>query len=297
MDLADKHYLLSPQDLAAYDLLPQLVAEGVAAFKIEGRLKAPEYVASITRHYRKALDEAWEGRPVPLSRAEVDEMAMTFSRGFSHGFLDGNNHKTLVRADYAKKRGIFLGTVAAVSGQRVRVDLAAPIKPGDGVVFDGNESAALPEQGGRVYEVFEPGRGRRPGTPRPEGIATGLAELGFGRNDLDPHALRPGQRVWKTDDPVITRRIRASFEGPPRRQVEIDLAVRAVAGAPLTVEGRTATGSRAIVCADTPLAAATQHPATADDLRAQLDRLGGTLYQLRGFEAVVRARRWSRGAS
>ena len=49
-------------------------------------------------------------------------MQLSFSRGFSHGFLDGNNHKVLVRGDYAKKRGIFLGVVESVTGAGVRLD-------------------------------------------------------------------------------------------------------------------------------------------------------------------------------
>ena len=52
VDLENIQYLLSPQDLAAYDLVPQLIELGVASLKIEGRLKTPEYVANITRHYR-----------------------------------------------------------------------------------------------------------------------------------------------------------------------------------------------------------------------------------------------------
>src|SRR5262249_21362385 len=55
--LGDKKYLLSPQDLAGLEVLPELIRSGVASLKIEGRLKAPEYVANITRIYRKALDE------------------------------------------------------------------------------------------------------------------------------------------------------------------------------------------------------------------------------------------------
>src|SRR6516165_6488301 len=91
-DLDNIHYLLSPQDLAAYDLIPRLIELGVAGLKIEGRLKSPEYVANITRHYREAIDAACAGRPVQFSRRDVQEMQLSFSRGFPHGFLDGNNH-------------------------------------------------------------------------------------------------------------------------------------------------------------------------------------------------------------
>src|SRR6516162_4602830 len=77
VDLGKTQYLLSPQDLAAYDLVPKLVELGVASLKIEGRLKSPEYVANITRHYRRAIDEAWAGRPVEFSQQEIREMELS----------------------------------------------------------------------------------------------------------------------------------------------------------------------------------------------------------------------------
>src|SRR5947199_272197 len=89
-------YLLSPRDLAAYDLLPDLIAAGVSCFKIEGRMKGPEYVANVVDKYRRALDAALEGRAFPLSRRDEEELRYTFSRGFSHGFLTGSDHQELV---------------------------------------------------------------------------------------------------------------------------------------------------------------------------------------------------------
>src|SRR6266404_4194085 len=62
VQLGDRKYLLSPQDLAGLEVLPDLVRAGVSSLKIEGRLKSPEYVANITRIYRAALDDISEGR-------------------------------------------------------------------------------------------------------------------------------------------------------------------------------------------------------------------------------------------
>ncbi|HEY2155066.1 MAG TPA: DUF3656 domain-containing protein [Isosphaeraceae bacterium] len=275
-DLDSVQYLLSPQDLAAFDLVPRLVELGVASLKIEGRLKSPEYVANITRHYRQAIDEALAGRPVDFAPDEVREMELSFSRGFSHGFLDGNNHKVLVRGDYAKKRGVFLGRVEAVAGGKVRLSLAAPVKRGDGLVFDGDESSDIPEQGGRVYEVERPRGG-----PAPDGgLSAGPAELSFGRRDVALASLHVGQRIWKTDDPELTKRLRKSFEGTPHRRVRLDVDVRAVAGEPLGLVGRTETGLVATVEADAPLAVAERQVATPEELRTGLDRLGDTVYRL-----------------
>jgi putative protease len=281
VDLDRVKYLLSPQDLAAFDLVPKLVELGVASLKIEGRLKAPEYVANVTRNYRRAIDEASKGKAANFSADEVRAMEMTFSRGFSHGFLDGNNHKVLVRGDYAKKRGVFLGRVTALTRGKVRLDLAAPVRPGDGVVFDGDEATGVPEQGGRVYEVRALGK-TSGGTP-----SAGPVDLAFGHRDIDTRRLVVGQRVWKTDDPELTRKLRATFEGPPRRLVALDLEVRARVGEPLRLRARTETGLEAEAIAEVPLKPAARHPATVEAIREQVERLGGTIYKLGRLECEI----------
>src|SRR4051812_35047714 len=96
VDLGQQKYLLSPQDLAAYGLVPELIATGIRSLKIEGRLKTPEYVANITRHYRQAIDSAVAGQQVTFTPRDVEEMELSFSRGFSPGWLRGNDHKMLV---------------------------------------------------------------------------------------------------------------------------------------------------------------------------------------------------------
>jgi putative protease len=60
-DLGDRRYLLSPQDLAAVNEIPNLIRLGVSGFKIEGRLKSAEYVAATCQVYRQAIDAAWTG--------------------------------------------------------------------------------------------------------------------------------------------------------------------------------------------------------------------------------------------
>jgi U32 family peptidase len=96
-DLGDRAYLLSPQDLAAYDLIAPLIDAGVISFKIEGRLKGGPYVASTTQTYRKAIDTAVEAHDFHLTRREELDLAQTFSRGLTPGFLEGVNHQKLVR--------------------------------------------------------------------------------------------------------------------------------------------------------------------------------------------------------
>lgn len=153
-DLGEKRYLLSPQDLAGLEVLPELVKLGIHCLKIEGRLKSPEYVANVTRIYRRALDALGAGQAWQPSAQEWYELEMSFSRGLSTGWLRGINNQELVHARFGKKRGVYLGQVLKIEGDQVGVRLEAPLKPGDGVVFDQGEPE-LPEQGGRVYCVQE----------------------------------------------------------------------------------------------------------------------------------------------
>jgi putative protease len=272
VELGDVKYLLSPQDLAAYPLVPELIDAGVVSFKIEGRLKTPEYVANITRHYRRAIDAAVAGRQLDFTTQDVTEMELSFSRGFSPGWLGGCDHKMLVPGLSSAKRGVLLGEVAAVRGGRVLINARISVAAGDGIVFAGDRERG-DEQGGRVYEVRASGR---------------QIELGFGRDAIDVSQLVPGQQIWKTDDPQLSARLRKSFAGSkPERRVPLDLEVTAAVGGLLRITGRAANGGTCLVESHETLAAATKHPLTREVLVEQLGRLGATVYELRSLAVEI----------
>jgi len=281
VDLGSQKYLLSPQDLAAYAIVPELIAAGIASFKIEGRLKTPEYVANITKHYRTAIDAAVAAQPVVFTPRDVEEMELSFSRGFSPGWLQGCDHKMLVPATSSAKRGVKLGTVAAVRRGRVVVDLVARVKRGDGVAFDCGQPIDNPE-GGRVYEVFQRGESLT------EPVSSGQVELSFGRGAVDFDAVLPGQIVWKTDDPQLTARLRKTFaSADPHRRTPINLHVTVAVGGPVRIVA-TVTGDRQCVVESAgPTVAATKHPLTAETLQSQLARLGGTPFELESLTADI----------
>lgn len=274
VDLGAVKYLLSPQDLAAYALIPDLIEAGVCSFKIEGRLKTPEYVANITRHYRRAIDEACRGQKVAFTADEIREMELSFSRGFSPGWLQGCDHKMLVPGLSSSKRGVLVGTVESLRRGQVVVKLVAPLAEGDGIVFDGDRERG-DEHGGRVFEL------RRRGERVKRGVANESVELSFGHGGLEISKLQPGQRLWKTDDPQLTMRLRKSFAGPdPIRKTSLHLQVEAVVGQPIRIAGRAESGAICQVVSSQLLEPARKHPLTVEVLKKQLGRLGGTVYEL-----------------
>ncbi|MBM3848353.1 MAG: U32 family peptidase, partial [Verrucomicrobia bacterium] len=275
VDLQGRQYLLSPQDLAGIELLPQLVAAGVSSLKIEGRLKSPEYVANITRTYRKAIDESAARSQAGLSTPTVDAtdkyaLEMAFSRGLFTGWFGGNDNQKLVHARFGKKRGVFLGKVYRVGKSEVMIELEAPLKPGDGVVFDAG-TPDQKEEGGRVYEVV-PER-----SVVPSGSLPNRCTLRFGHGDVNFTRIQAGHRVWKTSDPSLERELRKTFEGDlPKFSRPVAFEAVGGEGEPLTLILRDELGHTAVETSTLPLQKAEQHPLTAETLSKQLGRLGGT---------------------
>jgi putative protease len=249
-DLGDRRYLLSPQDLAAVKEIPELIKLGVTGFKIEGRLKSPEYVAATCQVYRKAIDAA------TITPEDIYKLEMTFSRGFHTGWLHGVNHQQLVHARFGKKRGPFVGPLTNVEYDHVDVEAQTPLKSGDGVVFDTGGDPDH-EQGGRVWQICG-------------------KSLFFERGHIDFTKLKPGDRVWKTSDPKLGKELRKSFAGEiPRPKHKLNLTVTGSAGKPLVVE---ANGIR--VYSSMPLQTAYKRPLNTPTLRDQLGRLGETDFEL-----------------
>ena len=109
----DKGYLLSPRDLCGLEFLPQLVKAGVSCLKIEGRMKTPEYVATVTRIYRKYLDLAFTGNIFEIDEQDKKDLLQVFNRGgFSSGHLKSAPNKDLVYKNKSNNMGIYLGTIS-----------------------------------------------------------------------------------------------------------------------------------------------------------------------------------------
>ncbi|WP_372629657.1 DUF3656 domain-containing protein [Cohnella sp.] len=282
--MGDIAYLLSPKDLAAIDIVPELIEAGVESFKIEGRLKSPEYVANVVSKYNKEIDKYFEGDETGPSKEEVRELQQSFSRGFTHGFLEGTNNKQLVEGTFPKSRGVYLGKVEKILRDAVVCKLEAPLKRGDGIVFDAGDPTKK-EEGGRVYDV------RVSGAKLEGEAAEGLRiEIVPGRNDIDLNRVHEGDRIWKTSDPALDRRLRASFETEkPYRTFPLAVSVFGQEGVPLrTIWTDVRKGTTVAVESEMPLERAEKRPLGHEVLSEQLGRLGGTLYRLDQLEVGLK---------
>lgn len=277
-ELGNRQYLLSPQDLAGLELIPQLAQAGIRSLKIEGRLKSPEYVAAITHAYRTALDTFANknsqhfGQWVDQSRYSLE---MAFSRGLSTGWLQGNDNQKLVHARYGKKRGTHIGEVARVDSGGIWCRLHSEVKPGDGVVFENADNPDTEaEQGGFIHYVD---------------ISGGLTGLRFGKSgsrSLDVSRVRRGFRVWKTADPQWEKEVRSTFQGDRiRYRRPVDFAVSGGPGKKLRIHIHDPwSGYTGSADSLSDLVQASDRPLDESLFRQQLGRLGSTPYQMRGLE-------------
>lgn len=264
LDLGDRNYLLSPQDLAGLEVLPDLIQAGVSCLKIEGRLKTPEYVANVTRVYRDAIDRV-VGQKEGMLPQDRYNLEMAFSRGLYTGWFEGIDNQALVHARFGKKRGVYLGEVTQIRNETVHLNLQAPLKLGDGVVFDSGHPEA-PEEGGRVYGIEVTGAESR---------------LTFGRDRLNFRRIHVGDKLWKTSDPELDRHLRQSYEGDtPKFQQPIQIEVHGSEDEPLIAISRDPQGHIVQVESAMPLAAAHTKPLTTEKLQEQLGRLGNTSLRL-----------------
>lgn len=113
-DFEKKHHL-SPKDLSLIDHLDELIKIGVNSLKVEGRLKSPEYVATVTRIYRKYIDEFCKNGSYNVSDADRKDLLQIFNRGnFTDAYLRGESDENLMAFEFPKNQGVYIGEVKSI---------------------------------------------------------------------------------------------------------------------------------------------------------------------------------------
>ncbi len=144
--LLGKDYLLSPKDLCAMPFIEELIESGIKAFKIEGRMRPPEYVRIVTSSYRRAIDAYYRGGLTEKVKDELtDELVSVYNRGFSAGFYFGKPEDWISRGLEHKYRKVFLGNVRKFYKKIMVAELEVrnrEIKQGQEILFIGKSTPA-----------------------------------------------------------------------------------------------------------------------------------------------------------
>lgn len=281
-------HLLSPKDLAGIAVLPQLVRSGVAALKIEGRMKNPEYVALVTGVYRAALDRAIDDPESYRPRdGEMAVLSESFSRGFTEAYLLGERGNEMMSYQRPNNRGVLVGRVVRSEARRVTVSLESQLDAEDTVEFWTSSGRFAQATG-----MLEYGGAEHPTAP-------GGVQASF----LAEHSVGVGDRVFRVRNAALSAAARRTFDsGGDALSLPLRFAVRVVQGHALCVEVSDERGRTG--AADGPLVEAARTKAvTAEEIAEHVGRLGGTPYRIEalelelspnvgvGFSALHRARR------
>ncbi len=132
-------YLLSTRDLCGLDYIPQLINSGVKSLKIEGRMKSPEYVATVTRIYRKYIDLAYSNEEYIIDENDKKELLQVFNRGMSSsGHLSNLGNKNLVYKEKSNNMGLYLGKIQNYNEKKglITIKLNETVKIGDTISID-----------------------------------------------------------------------------------------------------------------------------------------------------------------
>ena len=151
----DSGYLLSTKDLCSLEYIPNFIDAGVTCLKIEGRMKSPEYVATVTKIYRKYIDLAKSNKPYIIDENDKKELMQVFNRGMlTSGHLKKEPNKNLIFKEKPNNMGLFLGIVQQYNKNKglITLKLQENIKIGDTISLENEEGSYT------ISELMENGK-------------------------------------------------------------------------------------------------------------------------------------------
>ena len=233
--------------------VPKLQSIGVQSFKIEGRLKTPEYVAATAKHYRAILD----GEDLNIIQRS-NELALTYSRGFYSGWLHGVNHQELVDGTFSSHRGIFLGEIQHVKKNIILLKTSFDLRAGMGLFFAGDK-----DKGSKIFTVNK----------IPHGYEVELLT-----KDLD---LKKGLKVYANSDEQLDKTLQKSWNlKEEKKKIPVTLIVEGEMHQKMKVTMIDVSGNKVEAESSSLLEKASQYALTKNFVLHELSSLGASIYKV-----------------
>lgn len=265
---ASGEYLLSPKDLNTLEDIGRLIDMGVKSFKIEGRMKKPEYVATVVSKYRKAIDSYIAGSGETASAEDNHELAQMFNRGFTKGLLGGDFGESFISIEKPSNRGIYLGEALSVQGRNVTVKLETDVALQDGLGIDNGSGESKSATVDRIYMKRKAVESASKG----EIVA------------LDLYAkVSSGDKLYKIYDKKLADRAKETFQNIEQEKLRLDLELEiAIGEKPVlkTVYG----GELVAVEADRLAELGMKSSLTKEKVTEQIGKFGNSDYEMKSLE-------------
>ncbi len=200
-------YLLSTRDLNTYNRLEEIASAGIQSLKIEGRMKKPEYVAIVVKHYKEAVEGLQRKAEGNVPKSVGYELSCAFNREFTEGYLFGKRNKEIVSIDRPDNRGVPIGHVMAQKGNMLTIRLDENyLNDGDGIEIISKDGRSA----GAVISGI-----------RLKGATVKQAEKGQTVEVFFKDRVDPGARVNKTLDSMLESKARESYFSENSRKIYI----------------------------------------------------------------------------
>lgn len=218
----DKGYLLSPRDLCSLDYIPRLVNAGVKSFKIEGRMKAPEYVATVTKIYRKYIDLAQSGKEYMIEEKDKKNLMQVFNRGnFSSGHLSPNPNQDLIFPEKPNNMGLFMGHIEKYNSSKGLITIISeePLEIGDTISIEGEANTYT------ISELMKNNNNIKKSESKDQ--------ITIGRMK---GKIKPGAKVYKMSSKSLTQEALATFENNNNlRKIPLNCEIKIVKNSPISM--------------------------------------------------------------
>ena len=218
----DKGYLLSTKDLCGIAYLPRLIQAGVKCFKIEGRMKSPEYVATVTRIYRKYIDMVLNNDDFIIDEKDINDLMQVFNRGgFSDGHLDSKHNRNLIFPEKPSNMGIYLGTIKKYNSNKghITLQLEEDLELGDSVSVSNEASKYL------VSELMIKNVNHKK--------VSANTEVTIGRMKGN---IKVGDKVYRISSKTLSDFTKASYDNCENKKIPLNCTVTIKKNTPISME-------------------------------------------------------------
>lgn len=261
-------YLLSPRDFCTIDKLPELVKAGAHSLKIEGRMKRPEYVATVVDAYRKSLDLVEANQPYSVDALLKKDLTQIFNRDFTTAYLEKKQGKLMMSDRRPNNRGVRVGRVVAYDAKKKLVTMRLDERMQVGDIID-----IWVKVGGRVNTTIQ--------SMTVKGEAVESAEKGTEVTFAVPSHVRVSDRAFKVHDAALMERAKSFYaSGAPVRRVGVAATVSVKEGEPLMLTLVDADGNTATAQTDFIAEPARKRPLSIETVQKQMERMGTTMFML-----------------
>jgi len=273
--IVDEGYLLSTKDLCGLEFIPQLIKAGVKCFKIEGRMKQAEYVATVTKIYRKYIDLAKSNSSFFIEEFDKKDLLQVFNRGgFSSGHLDTKPNQDLVYPKKPNNMGLFLGSVHDFNPNKgyITLRLQEKIKIGDTISLE-KESGTY-----TISELMINGKNEQAGYLG-DIVKIGRMKGNIGIND----------KIFKLSDKELSNSAKQTFSDSEFKKIYLNCNITIKKETPIeiTIFPSDNTGFykdiKINLKSDTIPVLAIKSPITKERIISQISKTGNTPYEFKNI--------------